>query len=68
MVHDPLGVELLLNGTIRNQPVLFEEDRREVGGISVVGQPLRRAAAGICRGEQRQEHPQIGVVVLAPLR
>ena len=37
MVHDPLGLELLLNGTIRNQPVVFEEDRREVGGIRTLG-------------------------------
>ena len=27
MVHDPLGVELLLNGTIRNVAVQFQEDR-----------------------------------------
>ena len=33
MVHDPLGVELLFNGTIRNQTVMFEDDQREVGGI-----------------------------------
>jgi hypothetical protein len=33
LVHDPLGVELLLNGTIRSEPVRFEHDAQEVGGI-----------------------------------
>ncbi len=33
-VHDPLGLELLLNGTIRNVAVHYHhEDQREVGGI-----------------------------------
>jgi hypothetical protein len=33
-VHDPLGLELLLNGTIRNAVVRYHhEDQREVGGI-----------------------------------
>ena len=68
MVHDPLGVELLLNGTIRNQPVLFEEDRREVGGIRslnsrfAVQQQVFAAASG------DRNTLRIGVVVLAPLR
>jgi hypothetical protein len=68
MVHDPLGVELLLNGTIRNQPVLFEEDRREVGGIRslssrfAVQQQVFAAASG------DRNTLRIGVVVLAPRR
>jgi hypothetical protein len=33
-VHDPLGLELLLNGTIRNAVVRYHhEDQREIGGI-----------------------------------
>ena len=33
-VHDPLGLELLLNGTIRGTPVHYHhEDQRELGGI-----------------------------------
>ncbi len=32
-VHDPLGVELLMNGTIRGEVVRFEDDQREVGSI-----------------------------------
>jgi hypothetical protein len=33
LVHDPLGVELLMTGTIRGEVVRFEHDDREVGGI-----------------------------------
>jgi hypothetical protein len=33
LVHDPLGVELLMNGTIRGEVVRLEHDDREVGGI-----------------------------------
>ena len=33
LVHDPLGVELLVNGTIRGEVVRFEHDQHEVGGI-----------------------------------
>jgi hypothetical protein len=33
-VHDPLGVELLMNGTIRGEVVRFEHDQHEVGGIA----------------------------------
>jgi hypothetical protein len=37
LVHDPLGLELLLKGTIRNEAVLFEDDQRAVGGIGSLG-------------------------------
>ena len=33
LVHDPLGVELLMNGSIRGEVVHFEHDEQEVGGI-----------------------------------
>ncbi len=33
LVHDPLGVELLMNGSIRGELVHFEHDEQEVGGI-----------------------------------
>src|SRR5262245_66121633 len=36
LVHDPLGVELLMNGTIRNQVVRFEDDQRDVAGIAAI--------------------------------
>ena len=68
MVHDPLGVELLLNGTIRNQTVRFEDDQREVGGIRwlsgafAVQQQVFAAASG------DRNTLRIGVVVLAARR
>jgi hypothetical protein len=36
LVHDPLGLELLMDGTIRNQVVRFEHDQRDVAGIRAV--------------------------------
>jgi hypothetical protein len=37
MVHDPLGLELLVNGTIRGEVVRFEEyGQREVGSVSAL--------------------------------
>jgi hypothetical protein len=34
LAHDPLGVELLMTGTIRGEVVRFHDDNREVGGIA----------------------------------
>jgi len=69
-VHDPLGLEFLLNGTIRNVVVHYHhEDQREVGGI------IRRwAIATPCN--TRCSRPRaataitlrIGVVVIGALR
>jgi hypothetical protein len=33
LVHDPLGVELLMNGTIRHEPVRFGDDGDQIGSI-----------------------------------
>ena len=68
MVHDPLGVELLLNGTIRNQPVVFEEDRREVGGIRTLGSRFAVQQQVFAAASGDRNTLRIGVVVLAPLR
>ena len=69
-VHDPLGLEFLLNGTIRNVVVHYHhEDQREVGGI------LR--ALGDRFAVQHQVFPaqsgdrntlRIGIVVIGPRR
>lgn len=69
-VHDPLGLELLLTGTIRNVAVHYHhEDQREVGGI------IR--ALGDRFAVQHQVFPaqsgdrntlRIGVVVIGPQR
>ena len=38
LVHDPLGLELLLSGTIRGERVRFEDyGQREVGSIAALG-------------------------------
>lgn len=68
VVHDPLGVELLLNGTIRNQPVVFEDDRREVGGIRSLGGRFAVQQQVFAAASGERNTLRIGVVVLAPLR
>jgi hypothetical protein len=68
LVHDPLGVELLLSGTIRNQAVRFEHDGYEVGGIArlrerfAVQQQVFPAMSG------DRNTLRIGVVVLSAPR
>src|SRR5262245_16692618 len=68
LVHDPLGLELLMNGTIRNQVIRFEDDQRDVAGIA----PMRERLA-----VQQQVFPamtgdrntlRIGVIVLSAPR
>jgi hypothetical protein len=66
MVHDPLGLELLLNGTIRGEEVRFEDWKREpVEGIANLSSRL---------SVQRFEYPgltddhntlRIGIVLLS---
>ncbi len=66
LVHDPLGVELLMNGTIRGEPVRFENDQGEVGGIRsardrfLVHQQVFPAMTG------DKNTLRIGVIVLGP--
>ncbi len=37
MVHDPLGLELLMNGTVRGQVVRFEDyEQRPVGSVAML--------------------------------
>jgi hypothetical protein len=68
MVHDPLGLELLLNGTIRNQTVTFEDDQRDVVGIrSMRNRFTVQQHVFASQGGDRNTL-RIGVVVLAPLR
>jgi hypothetical protein len=68
LVHDPLGVELLMNGTIRGEVVRFEHDHREVGGITsardrfLVYQRVFPAMTG------DRNTLRIGVIVLRPRR
>jgi hypothetical protein len=68
LVHDPLGVELLLNGTIRGEVVRFEHDEQEVGGIKaarerfLVHQQMFPAMTG------DRNTLRIGVIVLSATR
>ena len=42
LVHDPLGLELLLRGTIRDKRVQFEDyGQRDVGSIAALGARFR---------------------------
>jgi len=60
MVHDPLGLELVLAGKIRGQPVRHEDfDQLPVGGIGGLGE--QRVLEGL-RGDQNTL--RIGVVFL----
>lgn len=68
MVHDPLGLELLLSGTIRNQTVRFEDDQSEVGGISSMGSRFAVQQHVFSAQDADRNTLRIGVIVLAPLR
>ena len=68
VVHDPLGVELLLAGTIRDEVVRFEHDGDEVGGIK----PMRdrfQLHQQIFQGMTADRNTStIGIVVLSAAR
>ena len=66
-VHDPLGLELLLTGTIRGEVVRFEDDsQREVGGIlaPTVRFTLEHVVFPAQTGERNTL--RIGIVLLRP--
>ena len=67
-VHDPLGLELLFNGTIRNEPVKFEDDLQDVVGLrSMRGRfAMQQQVFGTHRHDQNTL--RIGIVVVAPAR
>ena len=57
LVHDPLGLELLLSGTIRDQRVRFEDyGQREVGSIAALGTRFTDQLARFSRHDRRSEH------------
>ena len=68
MVHDPLGLEFLLKGTIRNQTVTFEDDQREIGGIGSMQSRFALQQQVFAAQDGDKNTLRIGVVVLAPLR
>ena len=57
LVHDPLGLELLLSGTIRDQRVRFEDyGQREVGSIAALGDQIQDQLARFSRHDRRSEY------------
>jgi hypothetical protein len=68
LVHDPLGLELLMGGTIRSQPVLFEDDGRAVAGLTALRDrfAMQQHVFPAQRGDRNTL--RIGVVVLTAAR
>jgi len=66
-VHDPLGLELLLRGTIRGQTVRAEDwERRPVGSVGALGDKLRVSIAMFPGRTADRNTERIGIVVLKP--
>jgi len=66
-VHDPLGLELLLRGTIRGQTVRAEDwERRPVGSVEALGGKFRVSIAMFPGRTNDRNTEKIGVVVLEP--
>jgi hypothetical protein len=68
LVHDPLGLELLMNGTIRNQVVRFEDDQRDVAGITSVRERLALQQQVFPAMTGDRNTLRIGVIVLGAPR
>ena len=67
LVHDPLGLELLLRGTIRDQRVQFEDyGQREVGSIAALGARFRINSLAFPAMTGDRNTLRIGVVTLHP--
>ena len=67
LVHDPLGLELLLRGTVRDQRVQFEDyGQREVGSIAALGARLRINSLAFPGMTGDRNTLRIGVVTLHP--
>ncbi len=68
LVHDPLGLELLLSGTIRGEVVRFEENgQREVGGISSLHSRFKIDHHLYEAHRADQNTLRIGIVAVSPL-
>ena len=68
LVHDPLGLELLMNGTIRNQVVRFEDDQRDVAGIAAMRDRLAMQQQVFPGMSGDRNTLRIGVIVLSAPR
>ncbi len=68
LVHDPLGLELLMNGTIRSQPVFFEDDGRAVAGLTALRDRFAMQQYVFPAQSGDRNTLRIGVVVLTAAR
>jgi hypothetical protein len=67
MVHDPLGLELLMEGKVRGEVVRFEDwERRDVGGIDGLARDFDLSKATFPGVIGDRNTLRIGVVVLRP--
>ena len=67
LVHDPLGLELLLKGTIRDQRVQFEDyGQREVGSIGALGDRFAVSSLVFPGMAGDRNTLRIGVVTVRP--
>jgi hypothetical protein len=65
LVHDPLGLELLLKGTIRGELVRFEDyGQREVGSVEALGKEFKVSAFVFPGLTADRNTLRIGVVVI----
>jgi hypothetical protein len=66
-VHDPLGLELVLRGTIRGEKVSFEDwERRPVGSVNGLSDHLRVSISEFPGQTLDRNTYRIGFVVLEP--
>ena len=69
LVHDPLGLELLLSGTIRGERVRFEDyGQREVGSVAGLGDKYTVSSVVFPGLTGDRNTLRVGVVVISPRR
>lgn len=66
-VHDPLGLELLLHGTVRAKPVRFEDwEERAFGGVGLLRSAFTMQTYEYPGQQGDRNTYRIGIVVLTP--
>jgi hypothetical protein len=67
MVHDPLGLELLMTGKIRGEAVKFEDwERRQVGGVDQLARDFELSNRVFPALSGDRNTLRIGIVVVGP--
>jgi hypothetical protein len=66
-VHDPLGLEMLLHGTVRGEPVHFEDwEQREFGSVDRLRSAFTVQTFEYPGQQGDQNTSRIGIVILTP--